>query len=106
LVLNYFSEQKRRLKAEQKLKEKAEKEKNKPEEQVVTKATKDALKEEEITPNEYFKLRSAMIQGMGTQVTYPHKYHVDISLQDYIDKFTHLTNGQALEAESFSIAGI
>jgi len=99
------SEQKRRLKAEQKLKEKAEKEKNKPEEQVVTKATKDALKEEEITPNEYFKLRSAMIQGMGTQVTYPHKYHVDISLQDYIDKFTHLTNGQALEAESFSIAG-
>jgi len=99
------NEQKRRLKAEQKLKEKAEKEKNKPEEQVVTKATKDALKEEEITPNEYFKLRSAMIQGMGTQVTYPHKYHVDISLQDYIDKFTHLTNGQALEAESFSIAG-
>jgi len=98
------NEQKRRLKAEQKLKEKAEKEKNKPEEKVVAKANKDALKEE-ITPNEYFKLRSSMIQAMSTEVAYPHKYHVDISLQDYIDKFSHLTNGQALETESFSIAG-
>jgi len=99
------SEQKRRLKTEQKLKEKAEKEKNKPEEKEVTQVTKDALKDEEITPNEYFKLRSSAIQAMGSEVAYPHKYHVDISMQDYIDKFSHLTNGQALDTESYSIAG-
>ena len=94
---------KRRLKAEQKLKEKAEKEKDKPKEEVSK--PKDALKEEEITPNEYFKLRSSAIQAMTSEVAYPHKYHVDISMQDYIDKFTHLTDGQALETESISIAG-
>jgi len=99
------NEQKRRLKTEQKLKEKAEKEKNKPEEKEVTQVTKDALKDEEITPNEYFKLRSSAIQAMGSEVAYPHKYHVDISMQDYIDKFSHLTNGQALDTESYSIAG-
>jgi len=97
------NELKRRLKAEQKLKEKAEKEKDKPKEEVSK--PKDALKEEEITPNEYFKLRSSAIQAMTSEVAYPHKYHVDISMQDYIDKFTHLTDGQALETESISIAG-
>ena len=72
----------------------------------MTQVTKDALKDEEITPNEYFKLRSSAIQAMGSEVAYPHKYHVDISMQDYIDKFSHLTNGQALDTESYSIAGM
>jgi lysyl-tRNA synthetase class 2 len=96
---------KRRLKQEQKLKEKEEKEKNKPKEDSTK--PKAAVKDEDISPNEYFKLRSTAVQTMveTNQVPYPHKYHVDISLQDFIDKFTHLTNSQALDTELFSIAG-
>lgn len=96
---------KRRLKAEQKLKEKAEKaEQAKPEE---TKKPKDALKDEEITPNEYFKLRSLAVQQLKetSETPYPHKYQVTISLQEFIEKFTYLTNGQVLEDQIVSLAG-
>lgn len=106
--LFYFSsEQKRRLKAEQKAKEKAEKAEKAPPVTDGPKKNKDALKEEEITPNEYFKLRSSAVQQLKTSniTPYPHKYHVSISLQEYIEKFTYLTSGQALEDQSFSVAG-
>ena len=100
----FFSEQKRRLKAEQKAKEKAEKA---PPPAEGPKKTKDALSDEDINPNEYFKLRSLAVQQLkSTQISpYPHKYHVNISLQEYIEKYTYLTNGQALEDQTFSVAG-
>ena len=98
---------KRRLKAEQKAKEKAEKEKDKPAQEVAKVKVKDAVKEEEISPNEYFKLRSLAVQKMKEtgEAPYPHKYHVDISLQDFIKKFDHLSAGEAIESEVLSIAG-
>lgn len=107
LIFLFYSEQKRRLKAEQKAKEKAEKV---PVVAAVEgpKKTKDALNDEDINPNEYFKLRSLAVQQLKTSNVspYPHKYHVDTSLQDYIEKFTYLTNGQALEDQTYSLAGI
>lgn len=102
-----FSEQKRRLKAEQKAKEKAEKAEKTPAPTDGPKKTKDALNDEEINPNEYFKLRSLAVQQLkSTTISpYPHKYHVDTSLQEFIEKFTYLTNGQALEDQTFSVGG-
>ncbi|XP_037820323.1 lysine--tRNA ligase isoform X1 [Lucilia sericata] len=104
-------ELKRRLKAEQKAKEKAEKEANK----VATAPAaggegkkKSAASEEEISPNEYFKLRTAAVAELKKSPEtdpYPHKFHVSISLENYINKYTNLKEGEMLENEQLSIAG-
>lgn len=72
-----------------------------------TKKPKDALRDEEISPNEYFKLRSTAVQQLkdSGDSPYPHKFQVTISLQEFIEKFSHLTNGQVLEDQLLSIAG-
>ena len=36
---------------------------------------------------------------------YPHKFHVTISLRDFIDKYGHLTAGQRLDDEEVSLSG-
>lgn len=97
------NEQKRREKAEKKAKEKAEK--PKPEE--TGKKPKEGLEAEDISPNEYFKLRSSLVQQLKASSTspYPHKYNVDTSLQVFIESYQHLTDGQALEDKSCSVAG-
>ena len=101
----FCSELKRRLKAEQKAKEKAEKEANK----VATapaagegKKKSSAAAEEEISPNEYFKLRSAAVVELKKSPEthpYPHKFHVSISLENYINKYNILKDGEMLENE-------
>ncbi|XP_022914240.1 lysine--tRNA ligase isoform X1 [Onthophagus taurus] len=99
------SELKRRLKAEQKAKEKAEKAEKQP--PVQAKQKKES--EEEISPNEYFKLRTQAVTHLKSlspnEHPYPHKYHVSISLQEFIDKYSYLKNEQVLEDEIVSIAG-
>ncbi|KAF7269944.1 hypothetical protein GWI33_017035 [Rhynchophorus ferrugineus] len=98
-------ELKRRLKAEQKAKEKSEKAVIAPQ----TKAQPDKVNLEEISPNEYFKLRSAAIAHLknvgGEHHPYPHKFSVSISLQDFIEKFSNLKDNEVLENEKLSIAG-
>ncbi|XP_076270799.1 lysyl-tRNA synthetase isoform X2 [Rhynchophorus ferrugineus] len=99
------NELKRRLKAEQKAKEKSEKAVIAPQ----TKAQSDKVNLEEISPNEYFKLRSAAIAHLknvgGEHHPYPHKFSVSISLQDFIEKFSNLKDNEVLENEKLSIAG-
>lgn len=109
LTSNVFrSELKRRLKAEQKLKEKAEK----TAEQLAAPASeKKASKaaEEEISPNEYYKLRTAAIsalkKGPKEDHPYPHKFSVSISLEEFIEKYQNLKSGEVLENETVSVAG-
>lgn len=36
---------------------------------------------------------------------YPHKFHVEMSLSDYIEKYQHLEDGSRLEDVQVSIAG-
>ncbi|XP_075157228.1 lysyl-tRNA synthetase isoform X2 [Haematobia irritans] len=106
------NELKRRLKAEQKAKEKLEKEASKAAAAPATgtegkKKPASAL-EEEISPNEYFKLRSAAISELKKSPEthpYPHKFHVSISLENYINKYSNLKDGEMLENEKLSIAG-
>ncbi|KAL6264927.1 hypothetical protein P5V15_005021 [Pogonomyrmex californicus] len=104
------NELKRRLKAEQKAKEKAEKE----EVRALAAATqpksseKKDVKEEEISPNEYFKLRSNWVSQLKAMNDnpYPHKFHVSISLEMFIEKFKDVVkDGEILENEIHSIAG-
>lgn len=107
----YFeSELKRRLKVEQKAKEKAEKEKSAlqngtaPVKKVIA---SDGINEAEITPNEFFKLRSAAVEKLKkTPEThpYPHKFNVTCSLEHFIEKYYHVGDGKTLD-ETVSVAG-
>ncbi|XP_071445522.1 lysine--tRNA ligase isoform X1 [Hetaerina americana] len=108
------SELKRRMKAEQKAKEKAEKEKQEgaKKESTSSKKKSDVVQEEEISPNEYFRLRTQAITQMksvaGSEVNpqpYPHKFHVSISLEDFIERYKSLPEGQIIDDEEESIAG-
>lgn len=97
---------KRRLKAEQKSKEKAAKEAQVTANAVTPKEIK--VNEEEISPNEYFKLRTATVANLkaagGENSPYPHKFHVSTSLEEFIAKYSHLKDGEILE-EKLSVAG-
>lgn len=97
---------KRRLKAEQKLKEKAEKVAQQPDSNAEKKATKA---EEEISPNEYYKLRSAAVaalkEGPKGEHPYPHKFTVTSSLEDFIEKYNTLESGEVLDSVTLSLAG-
>lgn len=101
------SELKRRLKAEQKAKEKAEKAAQQP---LKTEKTPTQKKDtEDISPNEYFKLRSQMIANLkatgGAKHPYPHKFHVTTSLVQFLEKYANLQDGEVLENEELSVAG-
>lgn len=102
------SELKRRLKAEQKAKEKAEKAAQQAE-QPQQAQTQKKVNEEEISPNEYFKLRTQSVAGLkeigGEQHPYPHKFHVSTSLEEFINKYQGLSDGEVLENDVISVAG-
>lgn len=109
-----ISELKRRLKAEQKAKEKAEKDAEKAKSAAengdapTKKAGDDELNEAEITPNEFFKLRSAAVEELKKRPEthpYPHKFNVSISLEDFIEKYnSKIGDGETLD-ETVSVAG-
>ncbi|XP_053694203.1 lysine--tRNA ligase isoform X2 [Sabethes cyaneus] len=108
------NELKRRLKAEQKAKEKQEKESNQapkgttPASGATPKAEVSKINEEEISPNEYFKLRSAAVAELKKAPEmhpYPHKFHVSCSLEAFIEKYSALKDGDMLEQEALSVAG-
>ncbi|XP_023161390.1 lysine--tRNA ligase isoform X1 [Drosophila hydei] len=104
-------ELKRRLKAEQKAKEKAEKEATRlatetPE--AGQKKKSSAELEEDISPNEYFKLRSAAVADLkqtSENHPYPHKFHVSLSLEKFIEQYAQLNDGETLDQVNLSVAG-
>lgn len=98
---------KRRLKAAQKEKEKHEKEAQKAPTETDTKKA-DKIDESELSANEYFKIRSAAVTELKANPEthpYPHKFHVSSSLEDFIEKYNHLKEGESLENEPLSLAG-
>ncbi|KAF9415943.1 hypothetical protein HW555_006575 [Spodoptera exigua] len=101
------NELKRRLKAEQKLKEKAEKAAQLSTPAAEKKSSTKA--EEEISPNEYYKLRTAAVaalkEGSKDDHPYPHKFHVTISLEEFIEKYNNVNSGEVLENVTLSVAG-
>ena len=106
------NELKRRQKAEKKAAEKAQKAAEKAKDEPAkgdAKANKnDALNSEEITPNEYFKLRSLAVEDLKNDPAthpYPHKFHVSISLTEFIEKYSSLEDGQSLDDVQVRVAG-
>ena len=105
------NEQKRRLKEQKKAAEKAEKEKAKAEAAAADpkKAeTKPKTSEEEISPNEYFKLRSQAVEDLkGEEAShpYPHKFHVSTSLTAYLEEYERLKESETLKDVEVRVAG-
>uniref|UniRef100_A0A674CWF8 Lysine--tRNA ligase n=1 Tax=Salmo trutta TaxID=8032 RepID=A0A674CWF8_SALTR len=114
-VVVVVSELKRRMKAEKKASEKEAKVK----EQVEQKETNDqavqnayGADEETLDPNvsymdQYFKIRTQAIQALkGTaEDPYPHKYNVDLSLTEFIEKYNHLQPGDQLTDIVLNVSG-
>ncbi|XP_043253768.1 lysine--tRNA ligase isoform X1 [Colletes gigas] len=108
----HVNELKRRLKAEQKLKENAEKEAQ----ALALKAAKGEVKskerndiiEEDIISNGYIKLRTQAINHLKitNNNPYPHKFHVSMSLENFIEKFNDkVKDEEILKDEVHSVAG-
>ncbi|XP_027758858.1 lysine--tRNA ligase isoform X2 [Empidonax traillii] len=105
------NELKRRLKAERKIAEKEAKQKEQSEKDLkkpsLTSENNAGADEESLDPNQYFKIRSHAIQQLkGTnEDPYPHKFRVDLSLSDFIDKYSHLQPGDHLTGITVRVAG-
>jgi len=106
------NEQKRRLKEEKKAAEKAEKEKAKAEAAAANPAkgvpVKPKSAEEDISPNEYFKLRSLAVEELKVSPVshpYPHKFSVSTSLTSFLQEFEKLKDGETLKDVDVRCAG-
>ncbi|KAH7645353.1 lysine-trna ligase-like protein [Dermatophagoides farinae] len=71
------------------------------------KAAAKAKSDEELDPNEYHENRSKEITEWreSGENPYPHKFHVSISLTDYIEKYSSLKNGEIRDDVKVSVAG-
>lgn len=102
------------MKLDQKAKEKADKDAAaaaeaaaKPQKKEAP-ATANKINEEEISPNEYFKLRTTAVAEMKKSPEthpYPHKFHVSTSLEEFIEKYSTLKDGEVLDHVELSLAG-
>ncbi|GFR91743.1 lysine--tRNA ligase [Elysia marginata] len=104
------NELKRRLKAERQAQKKAEKQSTQAasgDGKNEAKAKGKGQEDEEIDATEYFKLRSKAVAALKetAEQPYPHKFHVDISLTEFIEKFSNLNTGQTLEDVVVTVAG-
>ncbi|GAA6044416.1 hypothetical protein JCM8097_007453 [Rhodosporidiobolus ruineniae] len=89
------SELKKRIKQREQAKKKAEKAAAQPQQTAKVSA---AEAEEELSPNQYYELRSRAIQKLRaipsadrtltTPNPYPHKFHVTISLPSFVEKYS------------------
>lgn len=91
------NELKRRLKAEKKAKEKQAKEESLKTQggPDVENKKKDELEEESLDPNQYYKIRSQAVEALkaSDEPPYPHKFHVSISLAEFIQKYQDIEDG-------------
>ncbi|CAL1532306.1 unnamed protein product [Lymnaea stagnalis] len=108
--INYAKsrELKRRLKAEKQAKKKAEKLAAEP---AVESNSADSNakpeEDEDVDPTEYFNMRSLAVANLKEskdEPPYPHKYHVGMSLHEFIERFNHIESGDILD-EEVTVAG-
>ncbi|XP_048861713.1 lysine--tRNA ligase isoform X1 [Brienomyrus brachyistius] len=105
------SELKRRQKAEKKA---AEKEAKAKEQTGQKKENEDkgeqnlySADEESLDPNQYYKIRTQAIQSLKdtSEDPYPHKFKVDLSLTEFIEKYQNLQPGDQLMDVVLNVAG-
>lgn len=98
------SELKKRQKAREVARKKAEKAAKNP----APAASSNKKKEEELTPNQYFEIRSRQINELRTTKQpnpYPHKFKQSIRIDQFVEKYAHLKRGEELKEEKVAIAG-
>ncbi|CEI91770.1 Putative Lysine--tRNA ligase [Rhizopus microsporus] len=64
--------------------------------------------EEELNPNQYFELRSKVVNKLRDELNpnpYPHKFQVTLSLPEFIEKYNKLEVGERLDDQVVSVAG-
>merc|ERR1712004_682222 len=88
----------------------AEKEKAKAEADAANpdvKAKPKKVAEEDISPNEYFKIRSRAVEELKSEGNhpYPHKFHVTTSLTNFLADYEKLTDGQTVTDKEVRVAG-
>jgi lysyl-tRNA synthetase class 2 len=101
------SELKRRQKQREKEAAKAAKASVNPAPAAAAKKTEEDG-EEDLNPNQYFEIRSKAINKLrSTQEPnpYPHKFQVDTTLTEFINKYSHLKDGESLSDQIVHIAG-
>jgi lysyl-tRNA synthetase class 2 len=105
----------RELKRQQKLAKKEQEKKDKEAAKAVAAASDENVKKEKkevvadpSDPQEYFNMRVRMIEARRAagENPFPHKFHVSISLANFIKKYENsMENNQVLEDEPVSVAG-
>lgn len=57
---------------------------------------------------EYFRLRTQAVEQLKLtdEHPYPHKFHVSTSLEEFIEKYHGLQDGQIVSDTELSVAGI
>lgn len=96
------TELKKRQKARELAKKRAEKATAKP--PTVTAGKRD----DERNPNEYFEIRSEQINALRQSKSpnpYPHKFHVNIRIDQFVEEYAHLKRGDELKDIKVSLAG-
>ena len=65
------------------------------------------MAEEDISPNEYFKIRSRAVEELKSEGNhpYPHKFHVTTSLTNSLSDYEKLTDGQTVTDKEVRVAG-
>uniref|UniRef100_A0A914PLZ3 Uncharacterized protein n=1 Tax=Panagrolaimus davidi TaxID=227884 RepID=A0A914PLZ3_9BILA len=106
---------KNELKRQQKLAKKEQEKKDKEAAKAVAAASDENVKKEKkeqtvdpSDPQEYFNMRVRMIEARRAagENPFPHKFHVSISLANFIKKYENsMENNQVLEDEPVSVAG-
>ncbi|XP_015917437.1 lysine--tRNA ligase [Parasteatoda tepidariorum] len=101
------NELKRQLKAEKKAKEKSEKEKLQAQQPAAEKKDAVAKQEDPTDAAEYFKIRLQAIEDLKAagKSPYPHKFHVSMSLTDFVDQYNNLNPAEILKDVNVSVAG-
>jgi len=106
------NELKRRLKAEQNAKKKAEKEAARAADDKAPKSGGEAKPkkddDDDLDPTAYFENRVKTVNTMKQtpgEDPYPHKFHVEMSLTEYIDKYHDIENGMIIEGQEVCVAG-
>jgi len=64
--------------------------------------------EDNLTPNQYTEIRNKKLEDMRTrgENPYPHKYHVTTGMQEFIDKYDNIKDGEKYENDGIiSVAG-
>ena len=92
------SELKRRQKQRKKEEEKKEKVENQQKEG-------QTVNMDDLTPNQYYEIRTQSVKNLPKEMYYPHKFHVSIALPDFIEKYNHIAASERVEATEVSIAG-